>query len=71
MMLRVRTDDVDGEIGSPILLSCCKLLRFQHMIGKFKVKLEGKSGKTISIGCRFPSKFVKSLTLVVMVHQGC
>ena len=44
-MLRVRTDYVDGEIGSPIILSCCKLLNFQCMSGKFKVKLEGKSGK--------------------------
>ena len=37
---------------------------FQRMSGKFKVKLEGKSGKTISIGYRFPSKFAKSGTLV-------
>ena len=32
--------------------------------GKSIVSLEGKSGKTISIGCRFPPKFPNSGTLV-------
>ena len=31
--------------------------------GKSIVNLEGKSGKTISIGCRFPPKFANSGTL--------
>ena len=33
--------------------------------GKFIVNLEGNSGKTISVGCRFPPKFANSGTLVV------
>ena len=32
--------------------------------GKSRVNLEGKSGKTISIGCCFPPKFANSGTLV-------
>ena len=62
-MLSVRTDCVDGQIGSPIPLSFGKLLYYQWMSGKSKVKLEGKSGKTISIGCCFTPKFANSGSL--------
>ena len=37
--------------------------------GKYIVKLEGKSGKTISIGCCFPPKFANSGTLPCMPLQ--
>ena len=36
--------------------------------GKSIVNLEGKSGKTISIGCRFPPKFANSGTLSLFVR---
>ena len=35
--------------------------------GKSIVKFEGKSGKTISIGCCFPPKFTNSGTLDVFM----
>ena len=39
------------------------------MSGKSKVKLQGKSGKTISIGCCFTPKFANSGTLVTNLYS--
>ena len=65
-MLPVWTDYVDGQIGSPFPLSYCKLLYFQWMSRKSLVKLEGESGKTISVGCCFPPKSANSGTLNIV-----
>ena len=55
-MLPVRTGYVDGQIGSSIPQLLQMNIFSVDESGKYVVNLEGKSGKTISIGCRFPTQ---------------
>ena len=63
-MLPVRTDYVDWTNRIAYRSQLLQMIIFSvDESGKSIVSLEGKSGKTISIGCRFPPKFPNSGTL--------
>ena len=66
-MLSVRTDYADGHIGSPILQLLHMIIFSVDESGKSVVKLEGKSGEIIYVGCCFPPKLANSGTLM---HNG-
>ena len=55
---------VSSQLLQMALFSVDETLRVENFI----VKLEGKSGKIISIGCWFPPKFTNSGTLYTSIH---
>ena len=70
-MLSVRTDYVPrwtNRITYPSQLLQMIIFSVDES-GKSIVNLEGKSGKTISIGCRFPPKFANSGSLLTMSQK--
>ena len=69
-MLPVRTDYVCRLTNRIAYPSQLQMIIFSvDESGKTIVSLEGKSGKTISIGCRFPPKFPNSGTLYRRVYR--
>ena len=69
-MLPVKTKYVDGHIRLPIPLSCSKWLYFQWMSGNSIVKFEGKTGKTISVGCISATQWGARHRTRAVLHAG-